>query len=189
MSSPLVVVFFGMTASGKSTLAMSWSAQCGAPYYNTDRVRKELLGLKVTDRRPDGIDQGIYTHAFTEQTYATMLQWASRDIAQGAALVILDGSYGKRADRDAVRQMAEAVGARCLFMHCVCSEGETRRRLAHRATDSGAVSDGRWEIYTHQLSNFEGPGTDEQQDCVYLDTERTSAELLKEVMAQAGCRC
>ena len=47
-----LAVFFGMTASGKSTLALAWAKRCQAPYYNTDRVRKELAGLQPTERRP-----------------------------------------------------------------------------------------------------------------------------------------
>ena len=43
-----LVVFFGMIASGKSTLGQAWSEHCHAPYYNTDRVRKKLLGLRPT---------------------------------------------------------------------------------------------------------------------------------------------
>lgn len=179
------MVFLGMTASGKSTLAMAWADHCKAPYQNTDRVRKELLGLQATDRRPDGIGQGIYSPAFTEQTYRAMRERAKQDIAEGAALVILDGSYGKRSDRDEVRRMAGTVGARCLFVYCVCSEAETRRRLGQRAKDTTAVSDGRWEIYVHQLESFEVPGTDEEQDSLCLNTERPVNELLKELAAQS----
>ncbi|WP_448872229.1 AAA family ATPase [Desulfobulbus propionicus] len=181
---PQMLVFLGMTASGKSTIAMAWADRCKAPYYNTDRVRKELLGLRATERRPDDIGQGIYSQAFTAQTYQTMLERARQDVAQGAALVVLDGSYSKRSDRDAVRRMAKEAGACCFFLYCVCSETETRRRLEQRAKDSKAVSDGRWEIYVHQRESFEVPGADEEGDCVHLNTERPLTELLKELTVQ-----
>jgi predicted kinase len=183
--SPCVIVFLGMTASGKSTLAMAWADHCKAPYHNTDRVRKELVGLQATDRRPDGIGQGIYSPAFTEQTYRAMRERARQGVVEGAALVILDGSYGKRSDRDEVRRMARSVGARCLFVYCVCSEAETRRRLGQRAKDTAAVSDGRWEIYVHQLESFEVPGANEEQDSLCLNTERPVTELLNELAAQS----
>ena len=41
-----------MIATGKSTLAAKWAARQGAPYFNSDRVRKELAGLPAKE----GID-------------------------------------------------------------------------------------------------------------------------------------
>ena len=181
---PMLVIFWGMTASGKSTLAMQWAEQQGLPYYNTDRVRKELAGLAVTDKRPDGIDQGIYSPELSAQTYAAMLERAQDDIARGADMVVLDGSYAKRADRDAVRQAASRMGATCLFFYCHCSEEETKRRLALRAADSGAVSDGRWEIYVYQQVSFERPQGEELADCYSFSTEGDLPGLLKKIMAQ-----
>jgi len=180
---PKMVVFFGMTASGKSTLALAWSGQQGLPYYNTDRVRKELAGLQATDRRPDGIDQGIYSPALSVLTYQTMLERASADIAEGHLAVVLDGSYSKRSDRDAVRKAALTVGADCSFFYCSCSEEETRRRLEIRAVDREAVSDGRWEIFVHQRAHFECPQEDEQTDCVSLNTEDAVSALVKKITA------
>lgn len=178
-----LAVFMGMTASGKSTLAMAWAKRCQAPYYNTDRVRKELAGLQASDRRPDGVGQGIYSSALTAQTYQAMLDRAAEDFAHGGSLVVLDGSYGKRADRDRVRAAAAKHGAQSLFFFCVCSAEEVKRRLAARAADAGAVSDGRWEIYLHQLQSFEEPGAFET-DCIRLDTEQSVAAMLEWLATQ-----
>jgi len=178
-----LVVFMGMTASGKSTLATAWATRCHAPCYNTDRVRKELAGLQASDRRPDGVDQGIYSSALTAQTYQALLDHAVEDFARGERLVVLDGSYGKRADRDRARAAARETGVRCLFVFCACSEGEVKRRLATRALDVHAVSDGRWEIYLHQLQSFEVPGPQET-DCIRLDTGQSVAAMLEWLAAQ-----
>ena len=40
-----IFVFFGLIASGKSTLAEHFAKRYHLPYYNTDRVRKELAGI------------------------------------------------------------------------------------------------------------------------------------------------
>ena len=176
-----VVVFFGMTASGKSTLASAWAERVGAPYYNTDRVRKQLVGLQATDRRPDAVGQGIYAGEWSARTYAALLERAGADLAAGADTVVLDGSYARREDREGVRRMARAAGARCVLVWCVCSEKEVKRRLALRARDREAVSDGRWEIYLHQLQTFERPEPVQEPDCLRLDTEREVGELLAEL--------
>jgi len=178
------MVFFGMTASGKSTLGKAWANHCRATYYNTDRVRKELAGLQASAKRPDGVGQGIYTTAFTEQTYQAMLDHARRDFSQGRKLVVLDGSYGRRKDRDRVRSMAAAMGARCVFIFCTCPEEEVRRRLVLRSRDPEAVSDGRWEIYLHQQQMFELPDEELEDDCIRLNTAQPVETLLQWLAAQ-----
>ena len=92
--------------------------------------------------------------------------------------MVLDGSYGKRADRDRVREAAAKHGAQSLFVFCVCSAEEVKRRLAVRAADTDAVSDGRWEIYLHQLQSFEAPGAFET-DCIRLDPDQGAKPMPK----------
>lgn len=179
----IITVFFGMTASGKSTLSRAWAERCGAVYYNTDRVRKELAGLQPIDRRPDGVGQGIYTAAFTEKTYASMLDRASDDFAKGAEMVVLDGSFSRRSDRDQVRRLAADRGLRCVFVFCTCSDAEVQRRLAVRARDPEAVSDGRWEIYLHQKKTFDLPGASEER-YLTLNTEQGIEAMLDWLAAQ-----
>lgn len=179
-----ILVFFGMTASGKSTLAALCAARLGAPHYNTDRVRKELAGLAANTRRPDGIGQGIYTAELSEQTYAALLDRAAADIRAGQTLVILDGSYASRESRERARRAAAALGAEIRFVHCVCGEAETLRRLDLRARDSEAVSDGRLEIYRHQQHTFTEPADDEA-DIFRLDTEE-GPETLSARLERSG---
>lgn len=174
----IVTVFFGMTASGKSTLGMAWADRCQATYYNTDRVRKELAGLQVSAKRPDEVGQGIYTAAFTEKTYLAMLDHVREDFARGRRQVVLDGSYGRREDRDRVRSVAEELGARCVFLFCTCPEDEVRRRLERRSRDPQAVSDGRWEIYLHQRQTFEMPDAVSENDCIWLNTDQPIEAML-----------
>lgn len=173
-----VVVFFGMTASGKSTLGKAWATACRAVYHNTDRVRKELAGLEPTDRRPDQVAQGIYSTAFTEKTYQAMLDCARNDFLRGYGMVILDGSYSTRQARGQVRDLAEAIGARCVFVFCTCSDAEVQRRLDQRTRDPEAVSDGRWDIYLYQKATFELPKVPEEGECIFLNTEQCVGDMV-----------
>lgn len=177
-----ILVFFGMTASGKSTLAALCATRHRAPHHNTDRVRKELAGLAANTRRPDGIGRGIYTRELSERTYTTMLERAAADIRAGQALVILDGSYASRESREGARKQAASLGAELRFIRCVCGEAETIRRLNLRARDSEAVSDGRLEIYRHQQQSFAEPDAAET-DVFRLDTEDAPEHLLTRLEA------
>ncbi len=172
-------MFFGMVASGKSTLARSFADRYDMPYHNTDRVRKELAGLTPTSRRPDGIDQGIYTGEFTRRTYQAMLDLARRDVQEGRPGVVLDGSYHRRQERDMVRQMAGDLGVVPLFINCICHEDEVKRRLEIRSQDPESISDGRWEIYLNQKKTFERPDELLPAELIVMNTEQKVDILLQ----------
>lgn len=176
-STPLLLIFFGLTASGKSTLAKAFASRHGIACHNTDRVRKELVGLPPSTPRPDGIDQGIYTAELTAQTYATLCARGLSDLRAGQAFAVLDGSYSKRADRDSLRQAAQEAAVCCRFFFCACSVAETLRRLEQRKLDPMAVSDGRLEIFLYQQKKFVFPQADET-DCFELNTEKSVPDLL-----------
>jgi len=174
-----IVVFFGLIATGKSTLASAWAREQAMAYYNSDRVRKELAGLTAgTSGRAD-LDAGIYTPEFTRRTYAALLERARADIhaSRGA---VLDASYQLRADRDRVRDLAQELGVAARFVLCTCPEAEMRRRMEERAKDPLAVSDGRWEIYLGQKARFQFPAADER-DVVTVATIGNLPELLAKI--------
>lgn len=180
-----ILVFFGLIASGKSTLAEAFARRAGVLYLNTDRVRKELAGLAVTERRPDGQDQGIYSREYTVKTYQTMLDAAVRSGMQGKG-VVLDGSYSSRKDRDRVQESGKKIGTNVRFILCYCSEVETRRRLELRAQDPLAVSDGRWDIYLKQKVRFEQSEELDSTQLLVLDTEAELGQLVDVVTKWLG---
>ena len=180
---PALYVFFGLIASGKSTLSDLFAQKHGWPCYNTDRVRKELAGLAASERRAEGMGQGIYSPEFTKKTYQSLLDRAQNDFKRGVCAVILDGSYGKRTDRRQVRDLARTVGAQIFFILCSCSDDEVKRRLALRARDPNAVSDGRWDIFIKQKESFEFPDELQPNQLILLNTE-SSPDLLLDRLEQ-----
>ncbi len=176
----MIFIFFGLIASGKSTLAELFADARHLPCYNTDRVRKELAGLAANERRPDGMGQGIYTPEFTEKTYQAMLDQAKKDVQQGADGVVLDGSYSKLADRKKVIELANSLSdVDTFFILCTCSDKEVKRRLNLRAKDPNAVSDGRWDIFVKQKTQFETPDELPANRFFHLDTEEEPEILLQ----------
>lgn len=154
-SRPRIFVFFGLIASGKSTLAHAWAARLGIPHFNSDRIRKDLAGEKESSGRHP-FRQGIYTVSFTEKTYAALGEMAEKALQQGDS-VVLDASYRQRSDREYIRGLAKKHGACARFILCSCPEPELKRRMEERARDPEAISDGRWEIYLQQKKVFEPP--------------------------------
>ncbi len=178
----LLVVFFGMIATGKSYLASAWASQYGLPYYNSDRVRKELAGIAPETSQKEDVDGGIYSSEFSRRTYDTLIEHAvSHFKADVQASVVLDGSYQSMVERDLLRkQLANQV--RIVFVHCFCSEKVVQERLEIRANDPAAVSDGNWDIYCSQKKRAE-PITDTEQ-VIEIDTGAPVEELVKRVTAK-----
>lgn len=174
----MIYVFFGLIASGKSTLAAAWAGAGGQPYHNSDAMRKELAGIAGQSRQGSAYGAGIYSSEFSRRTYDALLTAAADDLRQGRCPV-LDASYAKADERRRLLDLAAAEKATIIFILCRCSEQETRRRLELRAKDPAAVSDADWEIYLRQKKHFEYPAELPDGLLLTIDTEADPALLLK----------
>ncbi len=178
----LLVVFFGMVATGKSYLASAWADRYDLPYYNSDRVRKELAGLSPKSDQLEEVDQGIYTPEFSRRTYDTLIEQARAHFnTDKQACVVLDGSYQSFDERELLRKEF-ASRVRLVFVHCFCAEEVIRKRLEKRASDPDAVSDGNWKIYLSQKKRFQ-PVMDSEH-IIELDTDAPIADLVKQVTTE-----
>ncbi|MFA6498864.1 MAG: AAA family ATPase [Desulfurivibrionaceae bacterium] len=183
MPRPDLFIFFGLIAAGKSTVAQDFAKARDLAYYNSDVVRKELAGLAPQTHQRETANQGIYTSEFTAKTYAALLDRAKLDITNGRG-VVLDASYQRKADRDQVRMLAQRLGVRLYCILCVCPEDEMKRRMAKRALDPQAVSDGRWEIYLKQKERFEAPTELAPDQLITLSTDLPVKAVLQQLSAQ-----
>ncbi len=173
-------IFFGLIASGKSTLAAAWAEKMGAGYYNSDIIRKGLAGLMANTPQAEVFNAGIYSPEFSRRTYDELLARAGEDLGQGKK-VVLDGSYQDLYERSLVVDLAEKNGLGFRFILCQCSEDVTKERLAIRANDKDAVSDGRWEIYCQQVKKFNMPDELKPGDLIILNTEKSVNNLLDDL--------
>jgi predicted kinase len=165
--------------SGKSNRSRALGAAMGWPVIHSDAVRKNLAGLKPTDRAPAAFGQGIYDADFSTRTYDEMLRQAGNHLAAGAS-VILDGSYKRAFERGRVRRLAQDHGARVIFVYCHCPPAVARERLGIRLTDPEAISDGRVELFEDQARDFD-PFAPEDRPLLQLDTTRDPGVVLEDL--------
>ena len=144
---PFIVILCGLTGSGKSTLAGELGRRMGLRVINSDIVRKRMVNTSAHKIVP--LNQGIYTPEMTDRTYARMAHEAEKEILSGKG-VILDATYGQRANREKLVHLAEKHGVPWSLIHCFASDEIIRQRLTRRAAQGTDVSDGRWEIYFEQ---------------------------------------
>jgi len=179
-NNPVVYVFFGMIATGKSTISQAWAWQKQLRCYNSDWVRKEMADINPTESQRESVDTGIYTKEFSQKTYKILLERAEARIKQGDS-VILDASYQYTQDRQDVKELANDLNCQVYFILCQCPEAEMKRRMDMREKDPAAISDGRWEIYQKQKKRFQAPDELSDSELIILDTQVSLEELLKDL--------
>lgn len=174
-----VLVFFGMTATGKSFVARTYAEKWQCHYFNSDIIRKELAGRISEDSVKTALNEGIYASVFTRKTYDELLHRAELALLKDETkCVVLDASYKSRTERGLVRDRLKNVG-NVFFIYCTCPEAVVRERLVQRAKDPHAVSEGRWEVYLEQKRSFDMPSELGDQFFFTLETDKNLPELLK----------
>jgi len=179
-TNPVIYAFFGMIATGKTSLSQAWAGHKHVSCYNSDRVRKELAGISPTESRKQAVDTGIYTEESSRKTYSTLLEKADAALKEGMS-VVLDASYQYADDRDAVRRLAKDAGAQVYFILCQCPEAEMKHRMELRERRGSGVSDGRWEIYLKQKERFEPPDEVPAAQLIIISTDAPVAALLEQL--------
>ena len=149
---PFVVLVCGLTGSGKSTVARELAARLGVPVINSDVVRKQMASKSGQQIVP--LNEGIYSPAMTEKTYAKMVSEAETQLVQGQG-VILDATFSRRVQRKPIFNRAKRYGAHVALIHCSAPPATIQQRLKERAAAGTDISDGRWEIYLAQKAAAE----------------------------------
>jgi predicted kinase len=180
LSKPTVVVSMGLPASGKTTLARALASRLGLVHLSSDLTRKTLAGVAPTHRGTDSFRQGLYDRGITERTYSTLRQHAARWLRRGRS-VVLDATFGNLDERARVQRLAQRLGAELRVVLCEADEGTLRARLARRATEHGAISDARLEIWPELRAAFSEPR--EIAGVLSVDATGTPEETADEAVA------
>ena len=180
-ATPSLYVFFGLSGTGKSTVAQAWAEQRGIPVFNSDIVRKEIVaGIPAGESRIEPFGRGIYSSEMTRRTYRALSRLAGSRLVRGESAAV-DATFTTREEREGILEMAEACGARTYFILCGCGEDEVKRRLDMRQARGDAVSDGRWEIYLKQKEKFCPVGHLADKGLVEIDTALPVGKIVEDL--------
>ena len=157
---PSLILTCGLMGSGKSALAGELGFELGLTPLRSDPVRKKLAAAAAKGGGATDYDQGIYSQAFNLATYRALWQQAERALSGGGSAIV-DATFRRAGDRALFRNLAQRLGARFVLIETRCPETLIRERLERRALDPGEVSDGRWELFPKQRSEFEPPAPGE----------------------------
>lgn len=130
-----VTVVGGLPGSGKTTLARGLASVGDSVLLSSDVIRKELRGLDANRPAPRPLWRGMYSRAFTDETYRVMLQRAETHLASGTR-VVLDATFTSSRWRAAAREVARSTAADITELCCVTDNDGAKERIAIRVNDA-----------------------------------------------------
>lgn len=182
-ATPSLVLSCGLSGSGKSTVALALLQALGAVRIRSDVERKRLAGVASTARPTPAQAQQLYGAAMNTRTYAR-LQSLAQALLRAGLNVIVDAAALRRQERDELRALAAAEGARFVLVECTAPEAVLRDRIARRLAADRDASDATQAVLDFQLSVREPAAAAEA--AVTLDTDTDVAGLARRCEALAS---
>lgn len=169
--SRFLTITHGVSAVGKSSVAMRLIESLGAIRLRSDVVRKQLFGEQAGDNT---VGYGIYNADATIKTYDKLHELAGIVLRAGFPVVI-DATYLKREQRDAAAKVAEATGVPCLILDCVAPDAVIEGWLTHRKSLGNDPSDATMEVVKAQQASREPLEADEALRSKRVETNNSKS--------------
>ncbi|MEH6566757.1 MAG: AAA family ATPase [Halopseudomonas sp.] len=163
---------FGLSGTGKSTLAQHLVGELGAIRIRSDRERKRLFGSDDAQTA----NAGLYSPERSAKTYDRLASLASLILGCGFP-VIVDATHLKRAQRQQMRDAIELQCAPCLILHCDVPLATVAQWIEQRRAQGSDPSDATLQIVEQQQQQLEPLDDQEQQLSLSVDTSSEASML------------
>ena len=150
--SRFLAITHGVSAVGKSQVALRLVEALGVIRLRSDIERKRLHGKQQTQTNP--VETGIYSAETSDATYQHLHALASDALKAGYSVVI-DATYLKQQYRQAAWQVAEATGVPFLILDCEAPQAVIEQWLRKRQSEGGDPSDATLEVVNAQQASRE----------------------------------
>lgn len=166
---PALLIMQGPTASGKSWLSERLVGAVPALRIRSDLERKRLAGADPLAQRGFGLDEGAYTPAENERTYARLRQCAASAL-EGGCNVVIDAAFLQAAQREPFRALARERQLPFLIVACRADPAALAGRLEARARNGHDPSEATREVLEAQLRRMEPLTPQERALAIEVDT-------------------
>ncbi|CAN7245778.1 AAA family ATPase [Pseudomonas umsongensis] len=149
--SRFMAITHGVSAVGKSHVAMRLVEALGAIRLRSDVERKRLFGEQTVANE---LQAGIYSADASVATYQRLHEIAGLILHAGFPVVV-DATYLKHEQRDKAAKVAEATGAPFLILDCNAPQAVIESWLALRQADKKDPSDATLAVIEAQQASRE----------------------------------
>jgi predicted kinase len=174
---PKLVVMMGLPGVGKTYVARRLAERIDAFHLSSDSIRKQLLGIPVSQRRFAGYGKGIYKGNIGKKTYDELMRRAQVFLSGGYS-VIMDATFLREDSRNRARDAAARVRVPALFVFADCPERIVKSRLRRRAMEN-SFSDANLDVYRAMKSRFKPPRAG--REIVKIDTSQPLKRSLAKI--------
>lgn len=155
-SQALVLVVMGRVGTGKSTVARQIGDELDWPVFSSDRIRKTLSGVPLTERTAREMKEIVYSQRMTDRTYQELMkQGLTALTTQGG--VILDATFSSRATRDYLQDACAKAGVSVQVIELEAGQSDIASRLKVRDEKAGEISDARLEDLEMLITAYDPP--------------------------------
>jgi len=175
---PKVIIFFGLSGTGKTFLSQKLLGKIPAVYLASDIIRKKLLNLDPHKHYYAPFEKGIYSPDITEKTYKKLAELAFEELSYGRD-VIIDATFREKKLRELFKNYLKNVKAKFYWIWCKAEDEVIKGRIFKRKKEN-TYSDALWNIYLSQKEKFDHP-----EDCsplLALETSSPEKDLLEKII-------
>ncbi|EKT4484827.1 AAA family ATPase [Pseudomonas putida] len=167
--SRLLAITHGVSAVGKSHVAMRLVEALGAIRVRSDVERKRLFGEQPQDNAGQ-LTAGIYDTDASAATYQRLHDVAVTVLRAGFP-VVLDATYLKREQRQAAADVASQTGVPFLILDCQAPEAVIASWLEQRQAENTDPSDATLDVVKAQQASREALDAQELVQSTRVDTQ------------------
>ncbi len=168
--SRFLAITHGVSAVGKSHVAMRLVEALGAVRLRSDVERKRMFGEQRAEAK-NSLDHGIYNAEASVATYSRLHQLAELILRAGLPVVI-DATYLKHEQRKAAASIAETTGVPFLILDCNAPQAVIASWLQQRQADSNDPSDATLQVIEAQQASREALTADELLQSKRVETNQ-----------------
>lgn len=144
----------GFSGSGKTTLSQPLMEAIDAIRVRSDVERKRMSGVRPTERRNNGTNQGLYSPDLTERTYGRLGDLAV-EVLEAGYPVIVDATFLKTAQRARFADLARTRELPFRVLDYRADPEQLRIHIAERTRAGDDASDADMSVVNHQLDSHE----------------------------------
>lgn len=171
---PRLFITHGLSGSGKSLFSGWLSERLPAIRIRSDVERKRLFSITSSGQ---GLEQGIYSPASSQATYAHLRDLAGLLLRAGYT-VIVDAAFLKAAQREPFMGLAEELKVPYRILDCVAPDDVLRQRILARQQKGADPSDADLQVLELQMRNHQPLSGEEREQSIRLDTTQSPSPAL-----------